>query len=41
MTNPLDDPVAEAADVAAFDEAMSDDAPSIPWAEVQASLGWA
>jgi hypothetical protein len=39
--DPLDDPVLEAADVAAFDEAMSEEAPSIPWAEVQSSLGWA
>lgn len=35
------DALEEVADVAAFDEAMSDEGPNIPWAEVKADLGWA
>ncbi len=27
-------------DVAAFDEAMAEEGPNIPWAEVRADLGW-
>lgn len=35
------DALEEVADVVAFDEAMSDEGPNIPWAEVKADLGWA
>ena len=31
----------EAEDVAAFDEAMAEEGPNIPWAQVKADLGWA
>lgn len=34
------DALEEVADVVAFDEAMSDEGPNIPWAEVKADLGW-
>lgn len=30
----------EAEDVAAFDEAMAEEGPSVPWAQVKADLGW-
>lgn len=30
----------DAADVAAFDEAMAEEGPNIPWAQVKADLGW-
>lgn len=30
----------EAEDVAAFDAAMSEEGPNIPWAQVRADLGW-
>ncbi len=30
----------DAKDVAAFDEAMADEGPNIPWAQVKADLGW-
>lgn len=30
----------DAEDVAAFDEAMADEGPSIPWEQVKADLGW-
>lgn len=30
----------DAEDVAAFDEAMAEEGPSIPWAQVKADLGW-
>lgn len=30
----------EAEDVAAFDEAMAEEGPNIPWAQVKADLGW-
>lgn len=30
----------DAEDVAAFDEAMSEEGPNIPWAQVKADLGW-
>ena len=30
----------EAEDVAAFDAAMSEEGPNIPWAQVKADLGW-
>lgn len=32
--------VEEAEDVAAFDEAMAEEGPNIPWAQVKADLGW-
>jgi len=31
----------EAEDVAAFDAAMAEEGPSIPWAQAKADLGWA
>lgn len=31
----------DAEDVAAFDEAMAEEGPSIPWEQVKADLGWA
>lgn len=31
----------EADDVAAFDEAMAEEGPNIPWTQVKADLGWA
>lgn len=31
----------EAEDIAAFDEAMAEEGPNIPWAQVKADLGWA
>ncbi len=31
----------EAEDVAAFDEAIAEEGPDIPWAQVKADLGWA
>lgn len=30
----------DAADVATFDEAMAEEGPNIPWAQVKADLGW-
>ena len=30
----------DADDVAAFDEAMTEEGPNIPWAQVKADLGW-
>lgn len=30
----------DAEDIAAFDEAMAEEGPSIPWAQVKADLGW-
>ena len=30
----------EVEDVAAFDAAMSEEGPNIPWAQVKADLGW-
>jgi antitoxin Phd len=30
----------EAEDVAAFDEAMAEEGPNIPWSQVKADLGW-
>ena len=30
----------DAEDVAAFDEAMTEEGPNIPWAQVKADLGW-
>jgi prevent-host-death family protein len=32
--------VEDAEDVAAFDEAMADEGPNIPWAQVKTDLGW-
>ena len=34
------DALEEAEDVAAFDEAMAEEGPNIPWAQVKADLGW-
>jgi antitoxin Phd len=31
----------DAEDVAAFDEAMAEEGPNIPWEQVKADLGWA
>ena len=31
----------DAADVAAYDAAMADEGPNIPWDQVKADLGWA
>lgn len=33
--------VEDAEDVEAFDEAMAEEGPSLPWAQVKADLGWA
>lgn len=30
----------DAEDVAAFDAAMADEGPNIPWAQVKSDLGW-
>lgn len=30
----------DAEDVAAFDEAMAEEGPNIPWAQVKSDLGW-
>lgn len=30
----------EAEDVAAFDEAMAEEGPNVPWEQVKADLGW-
>lgn len=30
----------ETVDIAAFDEAMADEGPTIPWEQVRADLGW-
>jgi antitoxin Phd len=30
----------DAEDVAAFDEAMAEEGPNIPWSQVKADLGW-
>lgn len=30
----------DADDVAAFDEAMAEEGPNVPWAQVKADLGW-
>lgn len=30
----------EVEDVAAFDDAMADEGPNIPWSQVKADLGW-
>ena len=37
LLNALED----AEDVAAFDEAMTEEGPNIPWEQVKADLGWA
>jgi len=34
------DALEDAEDVAAFDEAMTDEGANIPWAQVKADLGW-
>lgn len=31
----------DADDVAAFDDAMAEEGPDVPWAQVKADLGWA
>ena len=36
----LTDALEEAEDVAAFDAAMAEEGPSIPWEQVKADLGW-
>ena len=36
----LMDALEEAEDVAAFDSAMAEEGPSIPWDQVKADLGW-
>lgn len=35
------DALEDAADVSAFDEAMADEGPNVPWSQVKADLGWA
>lgn len=35
------DALEEAEDATAFDEAMEQEGPNIPWAQVKADLGWA
>lgn len=34
------DALEESEDVAAFDEAMAEEGPNIPWAQAKADLGW-
>lgn len=34
------DALEELEDVAAFDEALAEEGPNIPWAQVKADLGW-
>lgn len=34
------DALEEAEDVAAFDAAMAEEGPNLPWAQVKADLGW-
>ena len=34
------DALEEAEDVAAFEEAMAEEGPNIPWAQVKSDLGW-
>ncbi|GAA1122444.1 hypothetical protein GCM10009582_19600 [Arthrobacter flavus] len=34
------DALEDAEDVVAFDEAIAEEGPNIPWAEVKADLGW-
>ena len=34
------DALEEAEDIAAFDGAMAEEGPNIPWAQVKADLGW-
>ena len=36
----LMDALEEVEDIAAFDEAMAEEGPSIPWEQVKADLGW-
>jgi antitoxin Phd len=36
----MSDALEEAEDVVAFDEAMAEEGPNIPWAQVKADLGW-
>ena len=31
----------DAEDIAAFDDAMAEEGPNLPWAQVKADLGWA
>ena len=31
----------DAEDIAAFDDAMAEEGPNVPWAQVKADLGWA
>jgi len=34
------DALEDAEDIAAFDAAMEDEGPNVPWAQVKADLGW-
>lgn len=34
------DALEDAEDIVAFDEAMAEEGPNIPWAQVKADLGW-
>lgn len=34
------DALEESEDAAAFDEAMAEEGPNVPWAQVKADLGW-
>jgi prevent-host-death family protein len=34
------DALEESEDVAAFDEAMAEEGPNVPWAQVKTDLGW-
>ncbi|MFC4243609.1 type II toxin-antitoxin system Phd/YefM family antitoxin [Gryllotalpicola reticulitermitis] len=35
------DALEDSEDISAFDEAMAEEGPNIPWAQVKADLGWA
>ncbi|MEA2221566.1 MAG: antitoxin Phd [Solirubrobacteraceae bacterium] len=37
----LMDALEDAEDIAAFDDAMADEGPNIPWEQAKADLGWA
>ncbi len=41
MYERLLDALEEQEDVAAFDQAMAEEGPNIPWAQVKVDLGWA
>lgn len=38
--NKMMDALEDAEDIAAFDAAMAEEGPNIPWAQVKADLGW-